>query len=100
MWVDPVDRPAALVGAAAKICAAAGGHLASERDYTEAVRGGLPNGSGAWIHSSDFAGGGYDLAVRWTAVDRGFTDQYSTYATWLAPGSVAPYRCVWTNELR
>jgi hypothetical protein len=92
------------MGTASRACANLGGHLASERDYTEAIRHGLPNGSGAMLHSSDLASGNLGtvlaLSVKWTGVDLGFTDLNPAYAGWLDPVTAAPYRCVWTNELR
>lgn len=104
MWFDRFDRVPAVLAAAAKTCAAAGGHLASERDYVEAIRSGLPNGSAAWLHSWDLTGSGtaipYDMAVRWTGTEVAFNDQYPGSATWIDPAGASPYRCVWTNELR
>jgi hypothetical protein len=104
MWFDSDDRPASTLGAAFATCAAESGHVATERDYTEAVRKGLPNGSGAmtvpWLWTSDFAQNNVTV-VRWTGVDMAFTDQYPTYMTWVGLAS-SPYRfrCMWTNELR
>jgi len=111
MWFDSQDRAEASLGAAFDDCQKHGGVLASERDLSEAVRAGLPNGSGAmatpWLWTSDFAMGSAAApvinvtVVRWTNSDTAFSDQYATYMTW---ASVAPtpyrYRCMWTNELR
>lgn len=103
MWMDNRDRTAATLGSAINLCASRGGHLASERDYTEAIRHGLPNGSNTWLLTSDIGHGGSStnvMVIRWTGTDTGFTDQYSTYSTWTGLNSVSPYRCMWTNELR
>ena len=103
MWFDSMDRASSLPGAAYGDCAAAGGVLASERDLTEAIRFGLPNGTGAmpvpWIWTSDFGQGNITI-VKWTDVDMAFTDGYSGYATWAGPTAQYRYRCMWTNELR
>lgn len=103
MWMDSTDRTAATLGSAIGICASAGGRLASERDYTEMIRHGLPNGSGSWLLTSDIGYGGQAvdvMVVRWSGTDANFTDQYSTYSTWFALTSSLAFRCVWTNELR
>jgi hypothetical protein len=107
MWVDNFDRaPPATALNAIDACRALGGHLASERDLTEAVREGLPNGSGQWLLTSDTeigdgSSGGLLLGiVKWSGTDTAFTDQYSTYSTWGWPYNPLAYRCMWTNELR
>ena len=106
MWLDKFDRTPTTYGSAANICMKAGGHLASERDYTEAIRHGLANGSGTavWLHTSDIEWGEsaiMDGIIHWTGTgDATFTDQYSAFATWGALTDTHPYRCVWTNELR
>lgn len=100
MVVDAMDRPAASPAAAMAACTAAGGRLATERDLTEAIRAGLPNGSNALLTTADVGRNDRVQVVRWTGVDTGFTDQYQTYMTWRDPATAGPYRCVWTNELR
>lgn len=107
MWMDNQDRTTSTLASAIGGCAAQGGRLASARDYTEAIRHGLPNGSGVWVSTSDIS---YDdaattpiarrIVLRWSAINRDFTEQYSTYATWSTMPTASPYRCVWTNELR
>lgn len=52
-WFDSVDRDVHTVTAAIDVCQKVGGHLASERDLTEGIRGGLPNGTGKFLHTSD-----------------------------------------------
>jgi hypothetical protein len=103
MWFDSMDRPASLPGAAFGDCEASGGHLASERDLTEAIRAGLPNGTAAmtppYVWTSDIAQGNFTV-VFWTDVATGFTDEYSSYMTWSGPTATYRYRCMWTNELR
>ena len=103
MWFDSQDRAAAGFGAAIDDCRMQSGHLASERDLTEAIRQGLPNGTAAmapsWIWTSDF-GQNYLTIVQWKDTDMAFTDQYPTYMTWAAPANTFRYRCMWTNELR
>ena len=81
--------------------------MASERDFTEAIRGGLPNGSNTLVATWDIALGAApntvlrNTGVKWTGVDKNFTDVYPTYMTWFGTMAVAaPFRCMWTNELR
>jgi hypothetical protein len=101
MWFDAMDRTASLPADAIADCSASGGQLASERDLTEAIRAGLPNGSGSStpLWTSDIAQGNLTV-VWWTNVDMAFTDEYSAYMTWVGPGNQYRYRCMWTNELR
>lgn len=107
MWFDASDRPAAPWDNAIALCRNRGATLASERDLTEAIRAGLPNGSNQLLQTSDLGYGGGNgaglraAAVKWTMVDTAFTDQYSAHMTWLDIGATPqPFRCMWTNELR
>jgi hypothetical protein len=104
MWFDQQDRAALTTELAIAECASAGARLANERDLTEAIRAGLPNGSGAQIQTADFNTGDYgyfnQIVVYWTGTDTAFTDQYSAYMTWAGFGASLPFRCMWTNELR
>jgi hypothetical protein len=104
IFFDTTDRPAAAVGAAMADCGATGGYLASERDLTEAIRDGLPNGSGAYLNTWDLGLGtnptNLVTLVLWSGVNKAFDDQYPTFMTWSDPAAMRPYRCMWTNELR
>ncbi|MBK8995105.1 MAG: hypothetical protein IPM35_05040 [Myxococcales bacterium] len=107
MWFDSFDRaPPAKPLDAIDVCRKAGGRLPSERDLTEAIRQGLPNGSSGSILTSDLEigdgsnGGLLVGVVKWSGVDKTFTDQYSTYSNWGWAYNALPYRCMWTNELR
>jgi hypothetical protein len=98
MWFDSSDRPAAKLDAAVQACLKVGGHLASERDLTEAVRHGLANGSNAFLMTSDLAATTVNV-VRWLAVDQAFTDLYPKYASYVAFASANhAFRCVWSNQ--
>jgi hypothetical protein len=99
IFFDQNDRPAATIGSAIRDCAATGGYLASERDLTEAIRDGLPNGSGSYLNTWDVGQGNVTI-VNWSGVNRAFDDQYSSFMTWDSPATPRPYRCMWTNELR
>ncbi len=99
IFFDLADRPAASVAAAMADCASTGGYLASERDLTEAIRDGLPNGSGTYLNTWDVGQGNVTI-VNWSGVNEAFDDQYSSYMTWSDPATARPYRCMWTNELR
>jgi hypothetical protein len=99
IFFDQNDRPAASIGNAIRDCAATGGYLASERDLTEAIRDGLPNGSGSYLNTGDVGQGNVTI-VNWSGVNRAFDDQYPSFMTWSDPATPRPYRCMWTNELR
>jgi hypothetical protein len=100
MWFDSMDRTPSKLADAFIDCAGAGGHLASERDLTEAIRAGLPNGSGMNLYTSDF-GQGNTTIVHWTgAGTNAFKDEYAADMNWTAQTTVLPHRCMWTNELR
>jgi Stigma-specific protein, Stig1 len=116
MWFDQTDRPASAFSDAIADCNAAGGHLASERDLTEALRSALANGSNAYLFVADlgfgFNGsaiyGYYTMVVRWADTQTSYADQWTSGAgttgdmTWSDTSAAAmrPYRCMWTNELR
>jgi hypothetical protein len=104
IFFDMADRPAATVEAAITDCSSTGGYLASQRDLTEAIRDGLPNGSGAYLNTWDAAYGSQGQILvtlaMWSGVNRAFDDQYPSYMTWSNPATARPYRCMWTNELR
>jgi hypothetical protein len=105
IWFDKLDRAPAPLEAGVAACAAQGGRLASERDYTEAIRHGLPGGTGAFLLSWDIAWGStnpglHHTVVRWTGEEPAFADLSPANMTWSAPATARPYRCMWTNELR
>jgi hypothetical protein len=105
LWFDVLDRPSATVAEAIDTCHKAGGRLPRERDYTEAIRGGLPNGSTSLLFTSDFTlyasnGARYVHVVRWSQQEEAFDDQYSKYMTWSAISNKHPFRCMWTSEHR
>ncbi len=105
LWIDTFDRaPSAVFPAAVDACRQVGGHLASERDYIEAIRQSLPNGTNAWNYTSNVGLGSSTVGVRanlvrWTGVDPAFTDLYSTYMSWSTITTARAYRCSWTNQL-
>lgn len=99
IFFDQMDRPAATVAAGIAECAKTGGYLASERDLTEAIRDGLPNGSGAYLNTWDVAQT-YVTVLLWSGVNEAYDDQYPAFMTWSDPLAARPYRCMWTNELR
>jgi hypothetical protein len=104
MWIDNSDRVPTTLGSAINLCNSLGGHLASERDFTEAIRSGLPNGSNNFLWTWDIGYGETatnTMIVRWLQTDTAYNDQWSTYMTWSGiAGETRPYRCMWTNELR
>lgn len=100
IWIDAFDRTPKLLGDAIQNCADSKGHLAAERDLTEAIRKGLGNGSKNWIWTSDYGSGRHFTVVQWLDKNADFRDQYSTDMTWLPANDTRPYRCMWSNELR
>lgn len=111
MWVDAFDRsPAPNLETAIDNCRKEGGHLASSRDYVEAIRAGLANGSGSFVWDGDFSlvlvsplGANYVLragVVKWTGNEPAFGDAYGSSSSTTDIGSSLPYRCMWTNEVR
>jgi hypothetical protein len=99
IWVDTFDRPPKRIGEAIDACRQAGGHLATERDLTEAIRHGLPNGSNSWVWAGDY-GNGRITVVRWLDTNEAFEDLWNANMTWSALDELRAYRCAWTNELR
>jgi hypothetical protein len=111
MWFDSFDRTKANYITAFKTCNAKGGHLAHERDLTEAIRSGLPNGSNQSLITTDMESGAHGQAsypevgcANWNGTDLNFDDLYSARSTWCGyiynTANQWPYRCVWTDELR
>jgi len=89
------DEAAGTFGTAVETCRARGGHLPTERDYSELIQAGLTNGSNVLLWTSDQEQGNAGV-VKWTGTDLGFTDEWTTYTTWSARGAVtAPYRCAY-----
>ena len=100
MWSDNTDRAGKAIADAINECRLEGGHLASERDYTEAIRAGLPNGTDAWLITSDLALSYYHV-VKWVGTaGTAYTDLWNNFMTWSNMPEVRPFRCMWTNELR
>ncbi|MBK7580467.1 MAG: hypothetical protein IPI67_09710 [Myxococcales bacterium] len=111
LWFDSFDRaPSANLQTAIDTCRKQGGHLGSTRDFVEAIRAGLPNGSAAFVWTGDFSmflaspfGGTYVLrsgTVKWTGTDPAFADTFGSSSSTADPSASLPYRCMWTNEGR
>jgi hypothetical protein len=103
MVFDSQDRAADTLVNAIDTCRTAGGHLASERDLTEAIRHGLAGGRNDSIWTSDFGYGAtspHFMTVKWPDPAPDFTDLSPSYMNWAVPDAVHEYRCMWTNELR
>ncbi|MDB4962638.1 MAG: Tryptophan synthase alpha chain [Myxococcales bacterium] len=111
LWFDAVDRPAMRFDQAIDQCRQRGGHLPSERDLTEAIRGGLANGTFEYLWTTE-VGAGLDLTyygqpipsiVRFKNTNPMFDDLYNAGvadATWSTTDRTFGYRCMWTNEQR
>ncbi len=76
--LDAYDRPALNHNAATRECAFYHAHLASQAVLAEAIRGGLPNGSNVYLHTSErLRTGDADLVVglaRWQETFPEYTD--------------------------
>jgi hypothetical protein len=116
-WFDTHDRTAATALVAIETCRKQGGHLASPRDMTEAIRAGLPNGSNTYLLTGDLSIGQCGVTygvcptfnlfvalVKWTATMPTFDDLWvnsaASRADWGYSTDPRPYRCMWTNEFR
>ena len=97
IWVDQEDRPATNFTDAITTCAGVGARLTSARDLAEAIRAGLPNGSGEPLFTTD-RGENRFHAVSWTATEPTYneTDGMSQEND----SADLAFRCIWTNELR
>lgn len=111
IWFDTLNRDPLTHMDALRDCVAAGGHLASDRDYGEAIRRGLPNGVGvntstSEIRTSDFSfaegSSGVRVAtVEWADVDADWNPAAASgYGIENVSSDQNYYRCMWTNELR
>jgi hypothetical protein len=89
------DKGVTPFGTAVGECWNNGGHLAMERDMTELVRAGLPNGTNNWIWTADASSWNNQQTIKWTAVEIDFTSYYSQYATWQGRGGSYSYRCAY-----
>ncbi|MCB1583601.1 MAG: hypothetical protein KDI92_11095 [Xanthomonadales bacterium] len=104
--VDTTDRIASTYTEATADCINMGGQLPTAVQLTEAIRAGVPNGSGAYLWTSDSAGldtngNSYAIALKWNGTESGFSPVYSSSATWSGKGTTTQsYRCVWSNELK
>ena len=92
---EKFDRGLELFGPAASLCLSNGGHLASERDLTELVRSGLPNGTNNLMWTSDASGAANQQVIRWSSIMPEFTDYYAADATWAARSETHVYRCAY-----
>lgn len=103
--MDSEDRSAVTYDAAIDDCVASGGRLPNTLQLTELIRSGLPNGTTAWLWTSDSAGNdanGFALATifNWNGVDTVFEPIFSGNATWSVKDvTTNAYRCIWSNEL-
>ena len=104
IWIDRQDRSSASLPPAIADCASSGGRLARLRDYQELIPKGLENGSDTYLLTAEVAQNGSEnftlFQTKWTGIDPGFDP--SVIGTMRSSGKdgPAPYRCLWTNEVR
>lgn len=103
-WMDLLARPPMPYIEAVKTCNAAGGRLASLRDYTEFLREGLLSGGLSWHWTSDqiqesVSYGDLVLRVRWTGDGTSFTAASTAETTSAnkSPTTTYPFHCTWNN---
>ncbi len=97
--IDSQDRPAANYIDATQVCLDNGARMSTSLQLTEAIRAGLPNGTDAWIWTSDSAEIDKAIIMKWSGVDTIFSPIYPNGTTWSLKSDVRNYRCVWDNEL-
>lgn len=104
MWIDSTDRAAATQPDAAETCRLLGGSLPEQGDLAEAIHAGLPNGTNAWLWSSDplyWYNGGYGYALfRFNGT--GAADWQAVATTTMSrvePTQSFAYRCVWHDKI-
>lgn len=101
--MDMYDRPPLNPNGAMQECNFYNAHLSSFGMLTEEVQSGLPNGSNAWLWTSDhlgYNGTQFLLSiVRWTGIETGFSAEHSTYANWAYNRSAErnEFRCAGVN---
>ncbi|HPI96397.1 MAG TPA: hypothetical protein PLX38_09275 [Gammaproteobacteria bacterium] len=104
--VDSFDRTASTYLDATTACINEGGRLPNSLQLTEAIRAGLPNGSGQSLWTTDSSGNetnsnSYATVLKWNGTEPDFSPVYSGSATWSGKGAtVHNYRCVWSNEMK
>ena len=103
MFMDKRSRPRVSYVAATDECNFYHAHLATELDFVENVRNGLPNGAGIggadWVWTSDSNSYRGVILIRWKGVDTSFQPYGGTYQTWATRGA-GPYRfrCKGVND--
>ncbi len=100
MAMDKYTRPKVSYVAATDECNFYHAHVATELDFTENIRNGLPNGAGSpWLWTSDAASYRSNMVIRWTGVDTAYIPYGTTYQSYANRAS-GPYnfRCKGVND--
>ena len=99
---DGKDRAALDYDKAHDVCWNAGGHLPRSCELGEVIAEGLPNGSDAWLYTSDQVGYEnnsyfYVALVKWAAADPFYGHYYSKYMTHTNKTGNNPlnFRCIY-----
>ncbi|GMV43693.1 MAG: hypothetical protein AMXMBFR64_54090 [Myxococcales bacterium] len=101
MHVDKYERPVATYVAATDECNFYHAHVPTTLDFAENVTAGtgLPNGSNAWVWTSDASRYDHANVVRWTGSQPASFD--GTYSTWQSyankSGNTYNFRCIGVN---
>lgn len=100
--VDSFDRTASTYLDATSTCLSEGGRLPTTLQLTEAIRAGLPNGSGTGLWTTDSSDANSKATIlMWNGTEPTFSPIYSSSATWTNKGAITlSYRCVWSNEMK
>lgn len=100
MVFDSVNRTLSSLAGAHATCGQLGGHLATARDLTEAIRAGLVNGNDIYLFTAEIGGSDALVTIWGNAAEPNFTDQYQAGSSYSGINTSRPFRCMWTNELR
>ena len=74
MAMDMMDRPALPLVAATDECSFVNAHIAHQQDYAENIKNNLPNGTNAWLWTSDQSRYDYNNIIRWLDTDPLYDD--------------------------
>ncbi|MBN2493710.1 MAG: hypothetical protein JXR96_03875 [Deltaproteobacteria bacterium] len=98
IWADSTDRTATTRDGAAAICDGVGGSLPTVIEVMELVHAGWPNGTDAWLWTSNpvYHGNYQNLLARWNGTGyKSWRPQHSGTVSWNQGNGNYNFRCVW-----
>jgi len=91
--LDTYDRPSLTYAGASWECAFYGAHLPLSRSLAENIVNGLPNGSNAWVWTSDHPHYAYADVLRWSGTHpAGWNATYPSNWSWASRSNPTRYR--------